>query len=200
MRKALRRLLFILALSIGSIVFGYLVQRILAGRNLLNAGQLGAISRLLKLASFFFLNPIAIFSTFWGMTLPSRSVLAFPLVGFLSVLIGAASAFTAVRLLRIPPKRAGSVFTCGMFSNVVTFGGLILLTLFRVPGYALMQLYAMLISPTHYLIGYPVSSNIARGEKHVFRLSAKNLKENPYLLIPATAIAGGLSSFDGQKA
>ncbi len=186
------QLIFVLVVSIGSIAVGYAMQHVLTGFRVAGATGLGAISRVLKLAAFFFLNPVAILSTFWGLALPSPSVLAFPFLGLLSVVLGAAGAMAAIRLFRVPPEQAASVFTCGVFSNVVTFGGLIAYTMFAEAGYGLAQLFTVLMSPAYYMIGYPVSSNIARGEERVLRVSSENLKENPYLVIPLIAIGAGI--------
>jgi predicted permease len=190
--RGMGQLVFVLVVSIGSIAVGYAVQRVLTAFRVADVRTLGAISRVLKLGSFFFLNPVAILSTFWGLALPSPSVLAFPLLGLLSVLLGAAGAMAAIRIFRVPPEQAASVFTCGVFSNVVTFGGLIAYTMFAEAGYGLAQLFTVLMSPAYYMIGYPVSSNIARGEERVLRVSSENLKENPYLVIPLIAIGAGV--------
>ena len=187
------QLFFVLAVSIGSIAVGYALQLLLTAFRLADSRGLGALSRFLKLASFFFMNPVAILSTFWGLSLPAPSVLAFPLLGVFSVLLGAAAALAAIRFYKVPDEQAASVFTCGVFSNVVTFGGLIAYTMFAESGYGLAQLFTVLMSPAYYMIGYPVSSNIARGEEHVLRLSSENLKENPYLAIPLLGIAAGVA-------
>ena len=191
--REMTRLLFVLAVSIGSIVVGYALQRVLTAFRIADARGLGAISRLLKLASFFFMNPVAILATFWGLTLPAPRVLTFPFLGLFSVLLGAAGALAAIRVFRVPAEQAASVFTCGVFSNVVTFGGLIAHSMFAETGYGLVQLHTVFMSPAYYMIGYPISSNIARGEERVLRLSSENLKENPYLLIPLVGIALGIA-------
>ncbi len=191
--KVMGQLFFVLAVSVGSIVAGYLLQLLFAGLRLADSRGLGAASRVIKLVSFFFMNPVAILSTFWGLSLPALSVLALPLLGVFSVLLGAGAALLAIRAFRVPAERAASVFTCGVFSNVVTFGGLIAYTMFAESGYGLAQLFTVLMSPAYYMIGYPVSSNIARGEEHVLRLSSENLKENPYLAIPLLGIAAGVA-------
>jgi predicted permease len=186
------RLLFILLISLGSIATGYGFRRMLQ----LFKVELQAIlevSRRAKITAFFFLNPVAVFSTFWGLSLPSLSILAFPALGLASIFVGAVGAVAAIRILRIPPSQAASVFTCGVFSNIVTIGGLIAYTLFREQGYALMQMYAVLMSPTYFLIGYPISNNIAKDRRRIFRIDSENLKENPYLAVPLAGIVVGVT-------
>ncbi len=187
------QLLFMLAVSLGSIVVGYALQRALLAFRAAGPHALGVTSRSLKLVAFFLLNPVAILGTFWNLALPARSVLVLPLLGLFSVLLGAALALAVIRISGLPPERAASVFTCGVFSNVVTFGGLIAYTMFAERGYGLVQLYTVFMSPAYYMIGYPVSSNLARGEQRPLQVSAENLKENPYLVIPLLGIAAGVA-------
>jgi predicted permease len=194
MIRAMNRLLFVLSISFGSIAVGYLIQRVVRSRAPGADQALLPPSRRLKIISFFVLNPIATVSTFWGMNMPDSRVFGVPLVGLASVLIGMAGAMMAIRILKLPPFRAGSVFTCGTFSNIITIGGLVAYTLFREPGYAMVQFFNLAAFPAYYLLGYPISGNIGLGRKPVFKVSGASFKENPYLILPlaATGVGFGL--------
>ena len=186
------RMLFILSVSFGSIVAGYGLQRLIKARFPRLSDGISPFSRRLKLIAFFILNPIALLSTFWALEIPDSRILGLPILGVGSVLVGMGLAYAATRILKVPPYRAGSVFTCGAFSNVYTMGGLIAYTMFREPGYALVQLFTVAISPVYYMLGYPISANIGRGRKPVFRVSIHSLKENPFLVFPLAAIGLGV--------
>ena len=188
----MQRLLFILSVSIGSIAAGYLIQIVLTFRGTVSRERFLHLSKYLKLTAFFFLHPIAIVATFWKLSLDSVQLLLFPILGVFSVLVSGAAALLFIRAFKFPPRRAASVFTSGMFTNLVTFGGLIGYVLFSDFGYLLAQLFNMLVSVCYYLIGYPVSNNIGRGESRYLRLDAKTLKSNPLLFVPTAAIATGL--------
>jgi len=187
------RLLFILSISFGSIAAGYITRRVTGSRTRGFEKAIPSISRFLKLLAFFFLNPVAVVSTFWGASLPDGRVLALPLLGLGSVFAGMLAAYTAIKLMRIPPERAGSVFACGAFGNVLTIGGLIAYTFFREPGYFLVQLTNLTMYPAYFLLGYPISANIGLDRKPVFRLSLASFKENPFLVLPLAATAVGIS-------
>jgi predicted permease len=186
------RMIFILSISFGSIAGGYVAQRLAKVRIADFEKKASSISRKLKLSAFFFLNPVALLSTFWGMDIPDLRVLGLPILGLVSVLIGMAAALATIRILRIPPQQAGSVFTCGTFSNILTMGGLIAYTFFREPGYALVQLFTMAMSPAYYLLGYPISANIGHGRKPTFKVSGASFRENPFLVLPLAAVAVGI--------
>jgi predicted permease len=186
------RLLFVLSISFGSIAAGYLVRRIARSRLPGADDVLRTVSRRLKLSAFFFLNPVALISTFWGIGALDPMVLGLPFLGILSVLVGMTGSMLAIRFLKIPPFRAGSVFTCGTFANILTMGGLVAYTLFREPGYALVQLFTMVMSPIYYLMGYPIAANIGNGRTPVFKIGSTTLKENPFLIFPLAAIAIGI--------
>jgi hypothetical protein len=99
----------------------------------------------------------------------------------------------AIRVLKEPPYRAGSLFTCGTFSNILTIGGLIAFTFLGEPGYGIVQLVAIPIGPIYIMMGYPISANVGLGRKPVFKISLVNLEENPYLLLPIAAIVLGIA-------
>jgi len=186
------RMLFILSVSFGSIAGGYIIRRIFEPRVSESEKKLRSVSRGLKLSSFFFMNPVALLSTFWGLNIPDSRVFGLPIIGFASVLIGMLLAIAAIRMMNIPPVKAGSVFTCGSFSNILTMGGLVAYTFFREPGYGLVQLFTMAMSPIYYLVGYPIAANIGLGRKPVLKVTAASLKENPFLFFPLAAILVGI--------
>jgi len=186
------RLVLMLAISLGSIVLGTAAQKVAIRTGLSIRSRLLAASKLLKIISFFVLNPVAITSSFWKVRLASAHLVSLPLLGLLAVLTGGAGGLLVIRLFRLPPERAASVFVCGMFTNLVTFGGLFSFALFGELGYLLAQLYAMFNMAAYYTLGFPVSRNIARGIRNPLSLSTGALRESPYLAIPLAAIVAGL--------
>ena len=185
------RLIFILAISFGSIAAGYGIRRFAVSHSGKADETLRSISRRLKLAAFFFLNPVALLSTFWALRIPDPRVLALPLLGLFSFAVGIAGALAAIRILKVPAYRAGSLFTCGSYGNVLTMGGLVAYAIFREPGYGLVQLFALFLSSAYYVIGYPMSANIGGGRRPIFKFSIVNIKENPFLMLPISAMALG---------
>lgn len=187
------RMIFILGISLGSIAVGYLSKRLVAKRSSEPRDGLSSISRRLKLIAFFFLNPLVLISTFWELKILDFRLILLPVMGVLSILLGMLGALAAIRIMNIPPFQAGSTFTCGAFSNILTIGGLVAYTLFREPGYALIQLFTIAMSPVYYLLGFPISANVGHGRRPVYRVGWASFKENPYLVIPLLAIGVGFA-------
>lgn len=186
------KLLFILAVSLGSLFVGYALRRLGLFGSALAVRRTEVLSKNIKLVSVFVLNPIPILDSFWRLSFDFRGIVFFPLLGLFSLAVGAAGAVLVNRLFRIPPSRAASVFVCGMFTNIVSFGGLTAYVFFGYQGYGLVQLFNMFISFSYYAIGFPVSERLARGVARPFVVSPKPLIERPYLFVPLGAIAAGL--------
>ncbi|MFP4180800.1 MAG: AEC family transporter [Spirochaetaceae bacterium] len=186
------RLLFILSVSLGSVVVGYLVRRAVVDRYALSPDRVSTFSKDLKLISMFVLNPLPIISSFWTFSIENSALLFFPFLGVLCTSIGGIAALIINSIFRIPPKQAASVFTSGMFSNILTFGGLTAFVFFGIEGYVLVQLFNMLITSMYYLVGFPISHQVSLGSRFRFTLSFDIMKERPYLLIPVASIVIGL--------
>lgn len=86
------------------------------------------------------------------MNLSDVPFMLFPVLGLISVFLAGAVSLVVIRILKLPPEKAASVFTAGMFTNVLTFGGLIGFVFFGE-------------------IGYPVSHNI--GNRILSRLTGR---------------------------
>ncbi|MFO7849723.1 MAG: AEC family transporter [Spirochaetia bacterium] len=186
------RLLFVLSISLGSVVVGYAVRRLFVDRYKISPAKVSVFSKDLKLVSMFVLNPLPIISSFWTFTVEHSALLFFPLLGVLCTSIGGIAALIINSLFRIPPKQAASVFTSGMFSNILTFGGLTAFVFFGIEGYVLIQLFNMFITSMYYLVGFPISHQVSLGNSSRFTLSFDIMRERPYLLIPIAAIVIGL--------
>ncbi len=188
------RMLFVLSVSLGSVLLGYLVRRWFSASAATKPGRLRleSISQKLKIAAIFVLNPVPIINSFWALPLDERGLLVMPFLGIVSLSVAGGSAILINRLFRIPPKRAASLFTSGMFTNILAFGGLIAFVLFGHIGYAVVQLYNMFIDFGYYVVGFPVSHRVSLGPGKRGRLSFSSIREQPFLFIPVAAIVAGV--------
>ncbi len=188
----MEKLVYILGASIGSIIAGYLFRRLFMGRGGVTEAGLLEASRYMKLSSFFFFQPLAYIATFWTMNVAEVPLLSFPLLGLTSVFISGGVSLLIIRALRMPAYKGASVFTAGMFTNVLTIGGLVGYGFFGEYGFLLAQLFTMFVAASYYLFGYPVSYNIAREITPVLRVNTRLFRENPFLFFPIGAMAIGL--------
>ena len=90
------------------------------------------------------------------------------------------------------PYKAASVFTTGVFSNILTFGGLTAFILFGVQGYSLILLINLMISPLTYFVGYPMSHQISLGAPLKRTFTSRSYASKPYLAIPFVALILGI--------
>lgn len=186
------RLVFILSVSIGSVVIGYIVRKARIGSFHIGERATGTISKYIKIISIFVLNLVPVIDSFWKLPLNTGRLFVFPLLGVASLIVGGGAVIVINRVFHIEPKQAASMFTAGMFSNIITFGGLTAFVFFGYQGYVLVQLFNMLIPFCNYSIGFPMSERISRGGGVAVALSPRVFREQPYLFAPIAAMVVGL--------
>lgn len=188
----LANLLFVLSISFGSLMIGYGARVGLLHFGLAPSERIWILSKYLKFFSLVVMIPIPVINAFWKFSLPSGSLLAMPLLGILSWIVGGLSAIVAIKAFRIPPKRAGSVFACGMFTNLTSFGRLIAFVMFGDKGFFLVQLFIVFETFIYYAVGFPLSQQISTGRSGGFWFRMSMLKKQPITVIPLLYILFGV--------
>lgn len=184
------RLVFIFVIAFGSLTAGYLLKTLL--HRWVSLDWFYRVSGITKYLVLVAPLPITILNSFWGFEFVSGRLVLLPLLGALALGTGAAAALVVIHLFRVEPHRAGSVFTCGMFSNYLVLASFVSFVLYGPAGYAYVQLFALLEPPINYGIGFPVSDQVSRATLHRFRFSVRQLLERPVTFVPTAAIAVGL--------
>jgi hypothetical protein len=190
---AMADLIFIVSLSFGSVIVGYLVQRLFGAVKIVTDRQFYVFSKYLKFICIAIIEPIPIVNSFWKITPPSGRLLLYSVIGATAILLGGLSAIVLVRIFHISPKRAGSVFTCSMFANIGALGSIIGFTLFGDMGYMFVRLYAIFEVFLCYAIGFPLSAQISEGMITKFRLDFSILRKQPMAFIPLAAVFFGVA-------
>lgn len=185
-------LILVLGATFGSVLVGYLYRRVVAGTDAGTTARYNRISKHLKFIAFFALNPITTVNAFWRMSALSGRLVLYPVLGLLSVTIGGAAAIGFSALLRIPPKRAASVFTAGSFTNIVSIGGLTAFAFFGHDGYALVPLFNAFVTISYYVIGFPLSHRLSLERGTHIAFSSRFLFEQPFMLMPAASVLVGI--------
>ncbi|MFW5842784.1 MAG: hypothetical protein ACOCW6_02565, partial [Spirochaetota bacterium] len=145
----------------------------------------------MKLIALLVLQPIPIINSFWSLSMGNVELLALPFLGALSLVVGGTAAIAFIKGLRIPPYRAGSVFTAGMFTNIGIFGALIGFVLYGPIGFTVVQLVRVFEEPIYYAIGFPLSQQISAGGLQKFRFNWMLITDRPIIAIPIGAIVTG---------
>lgn len=139
------------------------------------------------------LNPFIMASAFWVFDPSSATLITLPLLGVLGLLVGGALGLFAARRMKLPPDQAGSLFVCGMFSNLGSIGALICFFFFGEAGFILASVYRLLEHLVYYSIGFPVSNLI--GKDKPLRLSSlvRESAGNPLTFLPFAGILFGIA-------
>ncbi|MFQ3619372.1 MAG: hypothetical protein SNJ78_00365 [Spirochaetales bacterium] len=177
------RVAYILAVSFGSVLVGYLLQKRLAKPNVL--------SDWLKQISVMLLLPIAAINSLWGFAPASGSLALLSLLGAASIGLGALAALLCIRLFHIEPYKAGSLFTSSMFYNISALAAFIAFVMYGEEGFAYIQIYALFEQPLYYTLGFPLSHAISRADLRSFRFHPKVLLEKKVALFPLGAVLIG---------
>jgi predicted permease len=149
----------------------------------------GAAARLLgQLAMLGAASPLALI-LFWAASIPAGRAFVLPLVGLFVHGLGGATAWAFSRLARADRPTQGVYFLAGASSNVLTFGGIVVVLLLRSTSdphaeraLAEMALYRIFEAPFYFLCAWPIAARLGGGGTGGFR---------PITLVPMLAIAAG---------
>ncbi len=191
----MNKMILVLVLSFGSVILGYIVQRLTingkSGGDEARRNSVSNAAKWIKLITLSALLPWPIMFTFWRIEDISSRFLVIPVLGVLSLIVGGAASLMMIRITRMPPEKAGSLFACGMMTNLGVIGGLIGMLFFGKEGFLTVQLFTMFEVFTYYLVVFPMAQQIGQGGDSGFRFNPRLLLSKPMSLIPLTAIIIG---------
>ena len=184
------RLVFILAISLGGLLVGYIARRLALAYDSDREGALEALAGRIKIVTLVALAPIPIVHSFWRISIDSWRLLVFPLMGLTALSVGGYSTLAITRRSGIPASRRASMFTTSAMTNLGIMGGLVGYVLYGEYGFALVQLYTMFEFLFYYAVVFPASDRIANGASGG-RFSVVHLFRRPISILPLSAIAVG---------
>lgn len=192
----MKKMTLVLVLSFGSVLIGYLVQRMYlrsaVDENSDRQRSISNTAKWIKLITLGAMLPWPILFTFWSIESIPPGLMVIPFLGVGSLFVGGLSAFAIIRVTRIVPEKAGPLFACGMMTNLGIIGGLIGMLFFGNEGFLTVQLFTMFEVFTYYLIVFPMTQQIGEGDGRRFHFNPKLLISKPMSLVPLTAIVIGL--------
>ena len=160
----------------------------------------GATEKLRMLASqvqkrvIKYIIPLALIGTFWGLIIPGKTLFLLPFIGLLSHLIGGISASFVSSCFNHSDRQKGSMFTCGAFTNLTSFGGLIAYFFYSEAGFGLLALFKLFEPFFYYGVGFPIaklySSNLKEDKVRAI-FDWHLLVKDPLVLLPLGAIILG---------
>ena len=195
------RLLYSFAIILAGLFLGYALQA-LAVRGVIRLPlSIDALRKGLQRAALLFVNPVAIVGATWIVSIRDAALVALPFIGLFAIVTGGVLALGAARVLHLPPKKTGSLFCCGSFTNIGSIGALVCYMFLGEPGFALVPIYKIFEELSYYSTGFPIAkyysgSSLAEGRWD----RAKSLARDPLIIVSVTSLLlGGALNLGGLE-
>lgn len=167
----------------------YILRRDCAG----GQDRLAAAATVLQKLVMTVFMPAMLINTFWALRVSGGTLVLYPVVGAFSHLVAGAVAMAASRHIGHGRKQAGSMFNCGTFTNITSFGGLVAFMFYGEAGYALSALFKLFEPLIYFSIGFPLakmySDETAAGAR--LRIDIGYLARDRVVMLPLLGIATG---------
>lgn len=193
---ALRQLLNTVSVIVVSLAAGY-AWRLFTLRREPAEGQRrlsSAATVLQKLVMMVFM-PAMLISTFWALRVSGGTLVLYPVIGAFSHLVAGIASMAASRYVGHGRKQAGSMFNCGTFTNITSFGGLVAFMYYGEAGYALSALFKLFEPVIYFSIGFPLaklySDETVTGSGAKLRIDLRALARDRVVMLPLLGIAAG---------
>lgn len=154
----LQRILLTLALIAASMAAGWFTRQLAErGKLPLSTSDLDRLRERLQTFAIFILLPLSAMLSLWGLPNPNPALLALPILGLVSYVVGGILALGASRMLKLDRQQTGSMFCCGTFTNLGAVGGLVCLLLLGENAIALVALYRLTEELYYFGVAFPVA-------------------------------------------
>jgi len=194
------KFVYSLSIILFGLSIGYGIQ-ILVNREVIRLPlPIGDLRKLLQRAALLFLSPVARVGALWIVNINHVGLVALPFLCLFALFIGGVFALGAAKLMKLGPSETGSIFGCGSFSNIGSFGSLICFIFLGEPGFALVPIYLEEIS--YYTIGFPIAKYYGGGVETAGSTfdRMKTLSRDPFTLVALSSLLlGGLLHFSGLE-
>ncbi len=194
---------FTFGLIVAGLSVGYGIQAFVRRKALdLPLPLLDRLRRFLVKLALLFVNPITIVGAIWTLRMNDGRLAAFPFLEVFAILLGGFLALWASKIMQLGPRKTGSMFACGFFTNTLSIGGLICFVFLGEMGYAFVAFYRIFEESIYYGVGFPVArlySSDTR-EKETWRYKLKRLGTDVFVLVSlGSLLTGGLLNVSGLK-
>lgn len=196
------KLIYSFSLILFGLLVGYLI-RIFADRlpNRLPI-SIEEIRKRLQRTVFLFVNPVAILGAVWIVRIHDIALAALPFIGLFAIVSGGVLALAASWSLGHGPKKTGSMFCCGSFTNIGSIGALLCFIFLGEPGFALVPMYRLFEELSYFSIGFPIArhySGSAVVDEATWRRAIR-LASDPLIIVAVLSLAlGGILNASGLK-
>ena len=196
------KFLFTFGLIIFGLSLGYFIQRMVGKQIIRLPISLDQLRKSLLKSALLFLNPITVVGAIWVMELKDPRIATLPFLGMGQIFLGGLLALLFSKLLQLERKQAGSLFTCGSFTNLGTMGGLVCYVFLGEIGFGLVYIYRLFEEFIYYTVGFPIAKlfGSAPGEREGLLNRLKTLATDAFILVSLCSIVlGSLLNLSGTK-
>jgi predicted permease len=196
------KLVFSLSIISFGLALGYIIQ-ILAQKGTIKLPiTLEKLRKLLQKIALLFFNPIAFLGAIWIIKIDNLRIVALPFIGVFALLLGGVLALAAAKFFHLTRKEAGSLYTCGSFTNIGSIGGLVCFLFLGETGFAFVPFYKLFEEVVYYAIGFPIakfySTEAAEIETTLSRI--KKVFTDIFVVVALTTIfLGAILNYSGLE-
>lgn len=188
------KLIFSFTLIVLGVCCGYLFKQLTdRGRVTVSYG-LDGLRRIIQKFIFFFLNPIAVASATWIVTLEDVNLLALPVLCVVSLGLGGLMAYGLAKCFRMGRRQTGAYICSGTFTNIGALGALFCFLFLGEPGFALIPIYKLFEEFIYFSYVFPLarSFGIESSEKLSLLQRLKIVFSDPFVVVSIASISIGL--------
>jgi predicted permease len=194
------KFLFSFSIIAFGLALGYLLQVLVRNEKIRLSIALDELRKLLQKVALLFFMPITFVGAIWIVDAGNATIAALPFLGIFALLVGGVLALAAARVLGLPSKQTGALFTCGSFTNIGSIGALICFVFLGEKGFGLVPIYKLFEEAAYYGIGFPIAkfySSEGRGSGQRFE-HLRGLGRDPFIIVALSSITvGGILNVSG---
>ncbi|PLX94531.1 MAG: hypothetical protein C0619_02685 [Desulfuromonas sp.] len=189
----MQKLLFTLLLIIAGLVCGYLLQRFIRKNIEHHQLLLPRLRKSLQVFSMLGIMPIAFVGVLWIVPFGDLRVALLPVLAGVILFSGGGLGLLAAALLKKSSQQKSTLFCCGFFTNIGSFGGLVSFVFFGEKGFALLAMYRLFEEIIYYGIGFPLARYLASDDTDL-RIGRRILElfRDPFFLVASGSFLLGL--------
>lgn len=176
------------------LIVGYSIQLLEQRRIIRLPISLEKLRKLLQKIGLLFFMPISFMGALWIIKIDNIKIVALPFLGIVALFIGGVLGLTAAEHFHLKRKDAGSMFTCGSFTNIGSIGALTCYLFLGEEGFALVPIYKLFEQVVYYAVGFPIaksfSNNVVKKENIISQL--KEVFTDIFVIVALISIAIGI--------
>jgi len=193
-RRFMNKFLYSLGLIALGLIVGQTIRYLVNKNTFKDPVMVSRYIKIIQNIALLGMIPFANMASFWIIRLTDARVIILPFLCAFQLILGGILGLVGSKILKLDKKKTGSMFICGSFSNLTSFGGLICFMFFGEPSYALVSMYIMSEQFTQYTYGFPIAR--LYGDKEEQDKQGKGtiakIVRDPYIRIILSCIAVGL--------